>query len=324
VNVDICYLPVAHDEGPTKLPAVSGSSGHLVVERVAAAAAEATWPGQVFAAAHLDYASAMAVYVEQTTDRFNGLSTPHAPQAEESTPWRQEQAIRMARYTARQQRAAEDQAWRTAKSAWRQTRENRPSLDAAAYAAAATTWQQCRQARRARVAQRKSEDQAWHTHIAQLRGTPAADESGPQQWVAVAVLVDNCTRQCLGLPLFTAGAHLTSKELVSALADYLPTELEFVISDQGTHFRASAFADFAQARAFTHVLVYRHRPESNGSAERLVRTLKTALRASAWENPRALEPLLAAFQQEYNERPHQGLPIPGLSPNEYAKRIYVI
>jgi len=27
---------------------------------------------------------------------------------------------------------------------------------------------------------------------------------------------------------------------------------------------------------------------------------------------------------EYNDRPHQGLPIPGLSPNEYAKRIWLV
>ena len=34
-----------------------------------------------------------------------------------------------------------------------------------------------------------------------------------------------------------------------------------------------------------------------------------------------LEGLLSAFTEEYNDRPHQGLAQPGLSPNEYAQRL---
>jgi transposase InsO family protein len=33
--------------------------------------------------------------------------------------------------------------------------------------------------------------------------------------------------------------------------------------------------------------------------------------------------LLAQFVTDYNERPHQGLGIPGLSPNEFTKRVWL-
>ena len=138
------------------------------------------------------------------------------------------------------------------------------------------------------------------------------------------MVTDNCTRQCLGLPVFRSGAHLTSEEVVSALRTILPADLAFVISDQGLHFRSKAFAQLAQEADFIHVPVYRHRPESNGIAERFVLTLKDWLRSKAWPEVVGLEDLLAEFQPDYNRRPHQGLTIPGLSPDEFAKRIWLM
>jgi len=315
VNVDICFIPVAHP-GQVKLPAVSGSSGHLVIESVAEPSAAPTWPGQVFGDENLDYTSAMAQYVAETGDRLVPQPTPRGITVAEPALWRTEMEIRAARYAVRQQRKREDQAWRAAKSAWRTTRENRKALGRAAYTAAEAVWKQCRQERHATMARRKTENQAWH---AQVRAAQSA-AGGVREWIAVLLIIDNCTRQCLGLPAFTSGAHLTSAEVIAALPSYLPPELAFLISDQGTHFRAKAFARFAEETEFTHVLVYRHRPESNGIAERLVRTLKEWLREAAWETPAALAPLLTAFQEAYNARPHQGLPTPGLSPNEFAAR----
>jgi transposase InsO family protein len=128
----------------------------------------------------------------------------------------------------------------------------------------------------------------------------------------------------LGLPIFRSGSKLTSLELVAALRAILPQELQFLISDQGTHFRSKAFAKLAQEADFIHVVVYRHRPESNGIAERFVLKLKVWLRSKSWNGADPLVALLAEFLPEYNDRPHQGLAIPGLSPNEFAKRIWVM
>ena len=103
----------------------------------------------------------------------------------------------------------------------------------------------------------------------------------------------------------------------------LPKELQFLITDRGGHFRANAFQLLVQSHEFIHVVIARHRPQSNGIAERFVRTLKEWLKETSWDDEQALEALLAQFVAEYNERPHQGLPIPGLSPNEFANRIWL-
>jgi len=55
-----------------------------------------------------------------------------------------------------------------------------------------------------------------------------------------------------------------------------------------------------------------------------VRTLKEWLQGKTWQSSEQLSVLLAQFLLEYNEHPHQGLPIPGLSPNEFAKRIWLM
>jgi len=142
--------------------------------------------------------------------------------------------------------------------------------------------------------------------------------------MAVLVVTDNCTRQCLGLPIFLLGARVTSQEISQALRALLPATLRYLISDQGTQFRSQAVAQLAQERDFVHVPIYRHRPESNGVAERFVLTLKEWLRTQHWQGGEGLSLLLARFLPEYNERPHQGLAIPGLSPNEFAKRIWLM
>ena len=134
---------------------------------------------------------------------------------------------------------------------------------------------------------------------------------------------DNCTRQCLGLPLFVAGSHLTAEMVVQALQTLLPPDLDFLISDRGTHFTAEVFAQLAQQRDFIHVLIARHRPQSNGIAERFVRSLKEWLADKSWSSDQQLALLLQQFKAQYNDRPHQGLAIPGLSPNEFANRLWL-
>jgi transposase InsO family protein len=137
-------------------------------------------------------------------------------------------------------------------------------------------------------------------------------------------VTDNCTRQCLGLPLVAVGPKVTAEEVVAALRALLPAELQFLISDRGTHFTAHQFAQFAQEEDFVHVVIARPRPESHGIAERFIRTLKAWLAARVWRETEMLARLLAQFRTEYNDRPHQGLPLPGLSPNEFAARFWLL
>jgi len=61
LNVDLCFVPTTH-EVEQKLPAVSGSSGRLVIENLIPKT-EPQWPGRVFEEKELDYSDAMKAFV---------------------------------------------------------------------------------------------------------------------------------------------------------------------------------------------------------------------------------------------------------------------
>jgi len=69
LNVDLCFVPVSHLVD-VKLPAVSGSSGHLVVERLKEPGKEPDYPGKVFADPELDYAEAVQAFVKASRPLF--------------------------------------------------------------------------------------------------------------------------------------------------------------------------------------------------------------------------------------------------------------
>lgn len=219
--------------------------------------------------------------------------------------------VRETRRQTRQRRQAEDAAWRALRHHHRAERAGRGRN---------SPWQRLRVQRQAVVHQRQQEDASWRAQRAQQRERwsllPLVTS-----WIAILVITDNCTRQSLGLPLFVAGPQVTADMVVLALRALLPPELHFLISDRGVHFTAHAFRQLTCEAEFIHVLIARHRPQSNGIAERFVRTLKQWLADHDWESASQLAELLTQFQAEYNERPHQGLPLAGLSPNEFAGRI---
>lgn len=327
--MDLCFVPEQHP-AQEKLPAVSGSSGHLRVERQAGEEEAPHWPGQVFAQLELDYEAAMLQYVAATRDRLVHVKAEREVELKPPSLYRQAVQARAERYRQRQQRKREDAAWKTAKGkrsqAWLDWRslsrqEHRQQRDW--WDAQGQVWQKLREQRQQTLRVRQQENEAWHQSNRELQGG-SASQGEARTWIAILVVTDNCTRQCLGLPLFRSGAKVSSLELVTALAAVLPEELAFLISDQGAHFRTQAFSDLVLKADFIHVPVYRHRPQTNGIAERFVLTLKDWLRSKGWQSSDELAAFLAAFIPEYNTRPHQGLAIPGLSPNEFAKRIWLM
>ena len=328
LNIDLCFVPERH-LAAEKLPAVSGSSGHLVIERLPHAAAP-IWPGQVFAQADRTYEEAMQQYVQATQDRPIHTHTPRAPQVETPNPWRQAWEGRAERHRVLQRRKQEDADWQAAKRsfqqarlAYRQLAKAQRKQQRAAWQEAQARWRQRREQRTQQQQARLPENQAWHERNRQLQPAGSA-EPASRTWIAVLVVTDNCTRQCLGLPLFRTGPKVTAQEVEQALQVILPAELQFLISDQGKHFRTKSMAQLAQEEEFVQVLVYRHRPQSNGIAERLVLTFKDWLRSHSWQSVEELVEWVRQFLSEYNDRPHQGLGIPGLSPNEFAKRIWLM
>jgi transposase InsO family protein len=240
-----------------------------------------------------------------------------------------EEELKVGRRRRRQQRQEEDTAWQEGQATWRQQEARRKRQRAAgsklAYGrkkALDEARRQQRQRRQEQMAQRKQEDQQWRQQRREIKERLQSIRL-ITAWIAILVITDNCTRQCLGLPLFVAGSHLTADMVVDALRRLLPAELQFLISDRGVHFTAKVFQQLAQEEDFIHVLVARHRPQSNGIAERFVRTLKEWLKDKSWQSPQQLEALLQHFLDHYNDRPHQGLPIPGLSPKEFAHRLWL-
>ena len=320
-----------HHEPQVKLPAVSGSSGRLIVERAKKETELHCWPGKIFEQPDLDYAEAMQAYVAATRERLSRPKSEKVAQggrkAKKQALRRAEEALRERRYQVRERRKQEDAAWRTLRKQFKSDKEVYQSLPQAESRkhrqAWELRWQAAWEHRRVSRQVRQAEDSQWRSERQKIRA-PSLAGSGLQAWLAILVVTDNCTRQCLGLPLFVAGPKVTAKTMVIALEALLPPELQYLISDQDRLFRTKAFEQLVARQAFIWVPIARHRPQSNGIAERFVRTLKKWLADKAWQSSQELEVLLAEFVPEYNERPHQGLPIPGLSPNEFAKRIWLM
>jgi transposase InsO family protein len=319
-----------------KIPAVSGSSGGLIVERPPTEGEERIWPGQVFENPELTYEEAMLNFAAASLERSrkgkkkDEKADDSSVKGQKQILRREEAQLRDERRQTREKRKLEDAVWRETRDARRADEQAYQALpkeerkrERQAKRARDELWRMFRAQRRATLEQRKGEDETWRRKRFEFRQR-WSQLPIVTAWVAILVVVDNCTRQCLGLPLFTVGPKVTSEMVVEALRVLLPSELQFLISDRGTHFTANAFKDLMFDKEFIHVPIARHRPQSNGIAERFVRTLKEWLGNKAWQDDRELAILLQQFLDEYNDRPHQGLAIPGLSPNEFAKRIWLM
>lgn len=337
LNIDLCFVPAAHED-EAKLPAVSGSSGRLVVERVKTEAGEADYPGAVFANEQLDYAQAMHAFVAASIAKDEATASQNpadgaknlSVQVQKRLLRQQETALALERNQIRARRRQEDTAWQTLRSqrqtqqaARKQHLETGPRPAWGSKKAQDEQWWQLRDQRHQQLKQRHQADQIWRQKRLAIR-TGLSDLGLVTSWIAVLVVVDNCSRQCLGLPLFVAGSNLTAEMVVQALLVLLPPELQFLITDRGTHFTANIFDQLAEGCDFIHVLIARHRPQSNGIAERFVRTLKEWLADKSWQSDQELAQLLVQFITQYNDRPHQGLPTPGLSPNEFTNRAWLM
>lgn len=321
-------MPASH-EAQVKLPAVSGSSGRLVIERPRDEA-EPQYPGRIFEDPRLDYADAMQAFVEASAQQGQPAGTPEEAEkrsrkAEIRQLRQEEERLRIERRGIRTRRQQEDAAWRALRQLHRQEEAevSQPRARRGERKARKENWQVLRDQRRQALAQRRQEDETWRQQRQVLR-EQIAWLPLVTAWIAILVITDNCTRQCLGLPVFVTGSRVTAEMIVAALRTLLPTELQFLISDRGVHFTAQLFQEFARQEEFIHVVVARHRPQSNGIAERFVRTLKEWLATHSWNDDQELLKLLVEFRGDYNDRPHQGLSIPGLSPNEFANRIWLM
>jgi transposase InsO family protein len=324
-----------------KLPAVSGASGRLVISTLPGEIAKPSSPGRVFADERLDDTEARLRLVAASRDadglaptavretHNEAVDAKSALKAQKPALQQEADERRGARRQQRAQRQVEDVAWEalpTPPLAAPPVDETAPRSDETVSppnrSAARESRGSLRAQRRAQQKQRQAEEEQWRQRRRQRRERLSALPL-VTLWIAILVITDNCTRQCLGLPLFVTGPKVTAELIVAALQVLLPPELQCLSSDRGTHFTANAFRPLMCEEEFLHVLIARHRPQANGIAERCVRPLKEWLATHAWQSDAEWEILLAQFIAEYNDRPHQGLAIPGLSPNEFAHRCWL-
>ena len=116
-----------------KLPAVSGSSGRLIVERPPSEDHSGAWPGRIFENLELPYADAMLAFVATAQERASqpAAAANGSLAAEKRTLGRSEAQLRDARRQVRAQRQLEDAAWQAARGAQRaaaQAEQVRPKV----------------------------------------------------------------------------------------------------------------------------------------------------------------------------------------------------
>ena len=330
-HIDLCVVPLTPNSAQAwAAVSVSQAAAGASPEVVAPPDAAPTWPGQVFADPNRPYAEQMARYQAHRAAKGQRKHRRRQRQAARQARNRRSDELRVAHRQQRQARQQADAAWRQQQADQRRATQARQQQTRAERRAARAAWRQqtatwaaTQQGHRQQVAQRSAQDASWRQARQELRSQLAALAATPlvTAWLAILVVIDNGTRRCLQLPLFVTGVHVTAEKIVAQLRQHWPQEIQFVISDHGPQFIADAFAQLARDMEFLHVRIAPQHPQTNGSAERFVRTLKEWLAWHTWQSPEELTALLAEFIDYYNERPHQGAELAGLSPNEFARRL---
>jgi transposase InsO family protein len=293
------------------------------------------YPGQVFQQGDQDYAAQMAAYaIQRQARRQHARKPPQPPLTPERSAWHSRvEDLRAQRRRHRLAAQASDAAWRRlrqahreGKAAWRALSVADKGRQREQHTAADACWRQDHQARRAEVAACEQADHIWRRArqalcSEQAQWTPMLYPV--PAWLAILVIIDNCTRRCLGLPCFMAGVHVTGDAVAEALRPLLPAGVQFVISDNGAQFRSDAFVALSTMATFEHVRIAPYRACTNGIAERFVRTVKECLEGYGWSAPDAMPDVLTNLMASYNDCPHQGRDLGGLSPNEYDRRLRI-
>jgi len=264
INIDLCVVPFTHsinmelpmftliEAAASKPAAASGDEPSVKESVVAATPAPASCPGQVFTCEEASYEEQMAAYMIHREEKRSSKSTRkdrrRKKQAEKAELNARILEIRVKNRQQRKARQAEDDAWKGKKKSRRAAKaelkrlsrqERRTQKDACQSQEA--QWQDDKAAHQQQMQQRAVEDKAVREERRQIISNKAAlfpALSLATAWIAILVVVDNCTRKCIGIPLFTAGAHVTAEMIISALFPMCPAGLRYLISDNGPQFIA--------------------------------------------------------------------------------------
>ena len=220
LNIDLCFVPATHTASTRKLPAVSGSSGRLVIERPRDESSKITWPGQIFEDPQVDYVEAMMAFVEASQSPAKSPApaepTDMTRKARKRALREEETQLRASRRTIRQKRREEDRIWQAMRQLYRTLASAQPPPPEDELASLKHAQRALGRHRKATLARRQAEDIQWRQQRQSLRARWAKLPI-VTAWIAILVMTDNCSRQCPGLPLFVAGSHVTAEVIVDAL-----------------------------------------------------------------------------------------------------------
>lgn len=335
VNIDLCFIPRQKLPQPEEPSAAEGSTGEAQPQPIPSACA---YPGEVFQREDLSYDEQMQLYAQGRQEREASPKPQKEVSAEEAALQTELEELRIEQEElcqegrkARKARKERDQTWKADRQQRKKVEQERQKLPHKEKKRLKKLHQQedeqwkAQKAERRQAVEQQTQQQIQMKEKRQEIKKEEAEIKGKLSLltglVAVLIIVDNCTRRCLGIPLFLDGRNVTADSLIEALRVLLPPELHYLISDNGSQFKAALFQRLAQERSFLHVRISPRRPRTNGIAERFVRTLKEMLLPYYWDSPEELERILAPILLKYNDRPHQGKGLDGLSPNELDRRL---
>ncbi len=326
VHIDLCFIPRQNPglrSGAEEPSAAEDSAGETQPQPIPSAS---TYPGEVFQREDLSYDEQMQLYAQGRREREASPKPQKKVSAEEAALKKEMEELRIEQEELRQEgrkarkaRKERDQAWKADRQQRKKVKQERQKLsrkekkrlkklqnqEDEQWKAKKVERRQAVEQQTQQQVQMKEKRQEIQKKEAEIKGKLSLLTS----LVAVLVIVDNCTRRCLGIPLFLEGRNVTADSIIEALRVLLPPELQYLISDNGSQFKADLFRRLAEEELnFLHVRISPRRPRTNGIAERFVRTLKEMLLPYYWASPEELERILAPILLKYNDRPHQSLP----------------
>lgn len=132
------------------------------------------------------------------------------------------------------------------------------------------------------------------------------DHAGPFENHTILLIVDAATKWLEAIPVPSTSSSASIAALRSVFARFgLP---KTIVSDNGTSFTSQEFVTFLQINGITHVRTAPYHPQSNGQAERAVRSMKDSLRKIKDGN---FQQRLDKFLFHYRKAPNSST---GLSP----------
>jgi transposase InsO family protein len=125
------------------------------------------------------------------------------------------------------------------------------------------------------------------------------------------VFIDDCSRTLFADILPDQTSYSAAIALDEAIT-MLPFEIECIYSDNGKEFKG-AFKDLCMRLHIPQQFTRPYRPQTNGKAERVIKTIKQVLRTHRFSSREERRRILYAIVRHYNHlRPHQSLD--GLTP----------